>query len=117
MGTAGTTALDTYGALSGSPGPVVTVTVPPSGKVLVSVTSGVQSTTGSASCGMSFTVNGLASDTRAVILLGNNFQQASASFVVTVPPGPITFTALYRRVGGAGTCTFSNRSMWVIPLP
>jgi hypothetical protein len=69
---------------------------------------------------MSFAISGnttmSATDTRALILLGNNLQQSSASFVVSgLNPGSNTFTAQY-RVQGSGTATFSNRSMWAIPL-
>jgi hypothetical protein len=103
-----------------SPGPAVTVTVPASGKVLVAVTSGMQATNGSTSMFMSFALSGAntqaASDSRALILLGNNLQQSTASFVVSgLTPGSTTFTAQY-KVSGSGTATFSNRSMFVIPL-
>jgi hypothetical protein len=81
----------------------------------------MQATNGSTSMFMSFAVSGAstqaASDARSLILLGNALQQSTASFVVSgLTPGSTTFTAQY-RVSGSGTATFSNRSMFVIPLP
>jgi hypothetical protein len=69
---------------------------------------------------MSFALSGTntqaASDARSLILLGNALQQSTASFVFSgLTPGSTTFTAQY-KVSGSGTATFSNRSMWVIPL-
>ncbi len=91
------------------------MTIPASGRVLVSVTSGMQATNGSTSMFMSLAVTGAstmaATDARALILLGNNLQQSSASFVLSgLTPGSNTFTAQY-KVAGSGTGTFSNRSM------
>jgi hypothetical protein len=119
VATAETTTSTTYTDLA-TPGPAVTVTVPASGKVLVSVTSGMKNSNASNPTFMSFAVSGAttqaATDTRALSLLGNNFQQASASFVLTgLTPGSTTFTAKYRTDGG--TATFQNRSIWAIPLP
>ena len=66
---------------------------------------------------MSFAGGGVAADDdRAVILLGNNFQQATATFIITVTLANPTFIAQYRRFP-VGSCTFSNRSMFAIPLP
>jgi hypothetical protein len=69
---------------------------------------------------MSFAISGAttraANDATALNLLGNDFQKASAIFVVSgLTPGSNTFTAKYRT--GAGTATFQNRSIWAIPLP
>jgi hypothetical protein len=123
VATAETTTSPTYTDLA-TTGPAVTATIsattPGSGRALVSVTSGTQATNGSTSMFMSFAVSGAttmaATDTRALVLLGNNLQQASASFVVTgLNAGSTTFTAKY-KVSGSGTATFSNRSIWVIPL-
>jgi len=105
----------------GTAGPSVTVTLPAGAtRALVSVTSGVQGSTGSISCYVSFQVNGAGTlaqmDARALILTNNNLQQASATFVVSgLSAGSNTFTAQYRA--SSGTCTFSNRSIWAIPLP
>jgi hypothetical protein len=109
----------TYANLA-TPGPAITLVVPPSGRVLVSVTSGIETTTGSAVGYMSFALSGAntaaGSDTTALNLLGNVFQKASASFVVSgLTPGSTTFTAVYRTTAGTGT--FQNRSIWAIPLP
>jgi hypothetical protein len=115
----------TYTGLT-TPGPAVTVTIPAgASKALVSVTSGVTGSNGSIQCYMSFAVSGAstqaASDSRAQALTGvsgTNFLQTSASFVVTgLTPGSNTFTAQYRASVNNQTCTFSNRSIWVIPLP
>jgi hypothetical protein len=103
-----------------TPGPAVTVVVPASGKALVSVTAGIQTTQGAALGYMSFAITGgttrAANDATALNLLGNDFQKASAIFVVSgLTPGSTTFTAKYRT--SAGTSTFQNRSIWAIPLP
>jgi hypothetical protein len=89
--------------------------------VLVAVTAGMQATNGSTSMFMSSALSGAntqsAVDARSVILLGNNLQQSTASFVMSgLTPGSTTFTAQY-KVSGSGTATFSNRSIFVIPLP
>ena len=86
----------------------------------MSVTSGMFATNGATSMFMSFAVSGATTmaptDARALVLLGNDLQQSSASFVVSgLNPGSNTFTAQY-KVDGSGTATFLNRSMWVIPL-
>jgi hypothetical protein len=102
-------------------GPAVgNVVVPASGRVLVSVTAGIETATGSGVGYMSFAVSGPtasgANDSTALNLLGNDFQKASATFVVSgLTPGTYTFTAKYRTT--QGTATFRNRSIWVIPLP
>jgi hypothetical protein len=120
--TAESTSSATYVDLT-TPGPSISVTVPASGKVLVSVTSGVTAGNGSTSCAMSFATSGTgatatsAADARAVILLGNSLQAASATYVVTgLNPVSTTFTAKY-EAKGSSSCTFSNRSIWAIPLP
>ena len=89
-------------------------------RALVAVTSGAQATNGSTSMFMSFAVSGAttqaATDARSLILLGNALQQSTASFVLSgLNPGSTTFTAQY-KVSGSGTATFSNRSLFVIPL-
>jgi hypothetical protein len=120
VATSQTTSSTSYTDLT-TAGPAVTVTVPASGKVLVTVTSGMQNSTGGGSCFMAFAVSGptsvAASDAQAVILGGNNLQAASASYVVSglTAGGSYTFTAKYRVTTGTGT--FSNRSIWAIPLP
>ncbi len=118
VGVDGTTNSRSYADAPPAIGPSIQVTVPASLKVLVSVTAGVNATSGSTSCYMSFTGGGVtASDTQAMILLGNNLQQATASFVVTFAnPGPMTLTAKY-KAAPVGSCTFTNRSIFAIPLP
>jgi hypothetical protein len=109
----------TYANLT-TPGPAVTLVVPASGRVLISVTAGIQTTQGGALGFMSFAMSGAntssGNDATALNLLGNDFQKASASFVLSgLTPGSTTFTAVYRT--SAGTSTFQNRSIWAIPLP
>jgi len=107
-----------------TPGPAVTLTIPASGRVLVSVTSGMTGSSGAVSCVMSFAGTGAnifaASDANAVTLSAGTLQRASASSVLTLPnAGGTTFTAMYKREGGGGaaTCAFVNRSIMAIPLP
>ena len=72
---------------------------------------------------MSFNVTGGANaladlNDRALILVNNNVQQSTASFIVTVPAGTTaTFEAQYGYFVGTVPCTFANRSIWAIPLP
>jgi hypothetical protein len=102
-------------------GPAVTVTIPASGRVLVSVSAGTANTTGGGSDFMGFAISGTdtraASDGNALILGGNNLQAATASFIVTglTANGSDIFTAKYRVSGGTGA--WSNRSIWAIPIP
>jgi hypothetical protein len=107
-----------------TPGPAVTVTIPASGRALVSVTSGMIGSSGAVSCFMSFAGSGAnifaATDANAVTLSAGTLQRASASSVLTgLTPGSATFTAKYKREGGGGAanCTFVNRSIMAIPLP
>jgi hypothetical protein len=71
---------------------------------------------------MSFATSGAgatvtpAADSRALILTNNNLQAASAAYVIAgLNAVATTFTAQYKA--SANTCTFSNRSIWAIPLP
>jgi hypothetical protein len=120
-----TSTATTYSATTSpaSPGPAVTVTVPASGKVLVSVTAGMIGDAGSRVCHMGFATSGAnsaaATDANALIHQGSNLNQDSASFVLTgLAGGSTTFTAQYSSSsGGTPTCTYSNRSIWAIPLP
>jgi hypothetical protein len=104
----------------------VQLTVPPSGRVLVTVTSNIDVSTSSVAGAMSFAVTG--GDTRAsgndhaLILTpaGSQVQAASASYVVSgLTPGALdTFTAQYAAPGPVNAvASFSNRQIWAIPLP
>jgi hypothetical protein len=117
------TASLTYADLA-TVGPAVTLTVPASGRVLVSVTSGMTGSSGAVSCFMSFATTGAnitaASDANSVTLASGTLQRASASAVLSgLAPGSTTFTGKFKREGGGGsaTCTFVNRSIMAIPLP
>jgi len=133
-GTAGTVAesIATSEVLTGSltytalptPGPSVTVDVPASGKVLLSVASGMAGSPGGSSCFMSYALSGAntqaASDSTAVVLGGGNgqFLRASAASVFNgLTPGSTTFTALYKVNAANVSCTYSNRTIILIPLP
>jgi hypothetical protein len=121
VATAESTTSLTYTDLT-TKGPLVTLTVPESGKALVSVTAGMEGFGGSSSCYMGFEVTGgptrAPSDGTALILAGHQLQQSSASFVVEglTAGKSVMFQAKYRTSDGK-TCTFSNRSIWAIPLP
>jgi hypothetical protein len=59
----------------------------------------------------------LPSDANALILAGGVRQQTSASFVIEgLTPGSATILAKYKTSDGK-ECTFSNRSIFAIPLP
>ena len=60
-----------------------------------------------------------ASEATASILAGAASQRASAASLLTgLTPGSTTFTALYRGQGSGNLdCTFSDRTIIVLPLP
>jgi hypothetical protein len=87
--------------------------------VLIEITAGMLNSSNGATCSAAFAMTGsntaAASDANAAALGGNNYQRASASSILTgLTPGSTTFTAQYKASNG--TCTFSNRAMWAIPL-
>jgi hypothetical protein len=100
-------------------GPVATVMVPSSGNVLVTLTAFMSN--GAAAGGyMSFQVDSTpATDATSLhcdITTANQSCQGSATYVVSgLSAGSHTFTAKYRA--NAGTETFANRSIILIPLP
>jgi hypothetical protein len=122
VATAESTSSTTYVNLT-TAGPSVTVIVPASGRVLVSVTTATTGNSASTSCLMSFAASGgntvAASDANAVILAGQALQRASATSVLGgLAAASTTFTAQYRVAGqGSASCTYSNRSIMAIPLP
>jgi hypothetical protein len=88
----------------------------------VIVTSRITPSTNNVQGYMSFSATGVAaSDNQALgRAFGNaatgGFIQASASFLVTgLTAGSLAFTAKYRT--SAGTSTFQNRNIIVIPMP
>jgi hypothetical protein len=114
---------DTYSDL-GTPGPSVTVTVPQSGQVLVTLTAGINLNGAAAGGFMSFESSGGSGnvgvhDQRSLTFLSNihGTFRGSATFVVTgLNPGDHTFTAKYRRQGSINVY-FDGRTITVIPLP
>jgi Collagen triple helix repeat (20 copies) len=126
----GFTTSASYGDLSGSPGPSVTVTIPASGKALVTVTGSEANDTGGAQDFISFAVTGGQGPSDALAfesqqppntgVLGNvpvdSTYQGSATYLVTgLTAGSTVFTAKYRVTAGEGQ--FGKRSIIVIPLP
>ncbi|HEY6836436.1 MAG TPA: hypothetical protein VI142_08180 [Gaiellaceae bacterium] len=111
-----------YGDL-GTVGPSITLPVPSTGRVLITVTAQMVGNASSTSCYMSFAASGAntisATDANAVILAAGSVQRSSATSVLSgLTLGSTTFTAKYRVTGGgAANCTFSNRSIMGIPLP
>jgi hypothetical protein len=104
-------------------GPTVNIVVPTSGRLLVSVTSAELGNAGSTACFMSFAGTGAntitAVDANALVQAGGAQQRASANTVlIGLIPGSTTLTAKYKVTGGgASSCTFATRSLYVIPLP
>ena len=112
-------------------GPTATVTVPDSGKVLVTLTAFMTNNSNNKDGYMSFSVVDVAplpsfsvvSGTAASDAMSLHFNddsllsfQGSATYVVSgLSAGSHAFTAKYRTAGG--TETFANRSIIVIPLP
>jgi hypothetical protein len=111
----------TYTGLT-TAGPSVTLTVPATGKILVSVAASMIASTSSTQCYTSYAVSGgstvAAVDLNAVTFTGGALSRASAASELTglTPGSTITVTAQYRS-GGPGTCTYNNRTIIVLPLP
>jgi hypothetical protein len=123
VATSQTTTSTSYTDLA-TAGPAVTVTIPSSGKALVTLTGSLTNNANAAQSNMGFAVSGAttqaASDTQALVVKsgGNQFilVQGSATFFLSgLTPGSNTFTAKYRV--SAGTGTFVNRTIIVVPLP
>jgi hypothetical protein len=124
VATSQTTASTTYTDLA-TVGPSVTVTIPASGKALVTVTGSLTNATNAAQSNMGFAITGAttqaASDTQALVVKNGGAQailvQGSATFFISgLNTGSTTFTAKY-RVSASSTGTFVNRSIIVVPLP
>ena len=102
-----------------TPGPSVTVTVPASGKVLVTLTAAIISTAANEEVAMGFCIDGVQADLwHSLAYMGQTaavMTQNSATFVESVTPGSHTFKATYVAAGGYGI--FWNRHIIVIPLP
>lgn len=108
-------------------GPSVTVTIGQNGMALVGISANVWNNTNVAFSFMGFAISG-ASTVAAADLYSWKRQQPSASvearegvtFLVTgLTPGSTTFKAQYRvQTGGsgAGTGTWADRQIWVLPL-
>lgn len=126
VGTSQTTTSTTYADLS-TVGPAVTVTVGANGILLVTISSFMSNSNANAFCEMSFELSGAntlsADDSRAVrfqMFAANTNGQYSYTILLTgLTPGSTTATAKYSvQTGGsgAGTGTFSNRRISVVPL-
>jgi hypothetical protein len=103
-------------------GPAVTVTIPASGNALVTVTVGLTNSSADVTTFMSFAVSDattrVASDATSLECQpkANSIYRMSATYFVSgLTSGSNTFTAKYRVAAGTGT--FVNRSVIVIPLP
>lgn len=111
-----------------TPGPAVTVTIPASGRALVTITAGLYANAAPAFMQMSFDSSGgsgnvSAHSDRALTMQSLNAQlgtmQASATYLVSgLSAGNHTFTAKYRAGGSpANTVSFNRRHIIVVPLP
>jgi len=96
----------------------VTVTVPASGKVLVTLTAAIISNVQADEVAMGFCIDGVQQDLLHSLAYQNEayvMNQGSATFLETTTPGSHTFKATYVAAGGYGI--FWNRHIIVIPLP
>jgi hypothetical protein len=133
VNTSQTTTSSTYTNLT-TAGPDVPVTVPASGNVLVTLTAYLKTNSSGATDAafMGVSTNGacpgvatggnlVASDTKALAREHGSSSdtgavQASATYLLTgISAGSHTFRACYRA--SAGTATFANRNLIVMPLP
>jgi hypothetical protein len=103
----------------------VTVTIPASGKAIVTVTALISNSSASRGSNMGFTLSGAttlaANDAQSLYLqngsgnAGRPTLQSSATFYLAgLNPGSTTFTAKYSVTAGMGT--FANRTIVVIPI-
>lgn len=105
-------------------GPAVTAAIGANGMALVVVSGWTSDTIATAMNYMAFTVSGAttiaaldtyAANIRVVDNIGGAINQITASYLVTgLTPGSNTFTAKYKT--NAGTATFADRKITVIPL-
>lgn len=118
---ADTTSATSYGALSGSSGPVVTVTTGP--VALVAVGALTQNSTASSNSFASYAISGAttvaANDTISIgasnpTAAATNNNASRVKLETALTPGSNTFTMQYRVASGTGT--FSNRHLAVIPF-
>jgi len=102
-------------------GPAVTVTVPTSGKVLLSFTARLRNSdvNGGAAVGVNVTgANTIAPEDDVYNISSTASADNTGSFtkqLTGLTPGSTTFTLQYRRQGGT-TATFARRNITVIPL-
>lgn len=115
-----TTASTTYADLA-SAGPAQTVTIGPSGKAMVIVSAVAFNSSAANRQFMGFAVSGAstvaASDDYALRtgnVTGPDFNASRAKLLTGLAEGSTTFTAKYRTT--AGTASFSQRSLIVVPL-
>ena len=103
--------------------PTITVSVSATGKALVNIATNLLQSSSSGGCIMGFAVDAVAASDGQSIGIGgttgvtfSDGVSLGATYLVTgLTPGSHTFTAKYRRTGGTGTCTFSDRSLVVTP--
>lgn len=118
VGSAETTASTSYTDLA-TAGPALTVTT--GGNAMIFWTATVQNTVADAACYMSFAISGATtqteSDTWALIQRPSAVNvpvKHGAVYYFPVTSGSNTFTAKYKV--SAGTATFTNRQIFIIPL-
>lgn len=120
----GATTSTTYSSLNDSVITAVTLTIGVNGIAVVSQTAQMYNTTNAAENYASFAVSGAStiasSDLNAVVFglptvgSGMTLQASHCSVLTGLTPGSTTFTMTYRV--SAGTGTFTNRTISVIPL-
>jgi collagen type I alpha len=123
VGPGGETTASTVFTDHATPGPTVTVAVPPSGQGLVALTATIVPNIPGAGGEMSFVSTGgsgnvAPSDSLSLAMAGsgNDYQRASGTFHLTgLSPGSHTFTAKYRTFNSGAA--FADRSLIVMPLP
>lgn len=117
-----TRSVDTYGDLA-TIGPAVTVET--GTRALVIINAYMTASADGVAADMSFAVSGATSigastNWRAVQRFSTAALEdrmgTAIKLVSTLTPGLNTFTAKYRRAGSAGTATFINRRIFVLPL-
>jgi hypothetical protein len=101
-------------------GPSLTTAVSTAGAAIVTITANLYGSSTSEQCFVGVEISGVgggpASDQYSLIASGTSPNQFSATYVFSsLPSGGHTFTLKYRSSVVTNTCTFSNRSIIVVP--
>lgn len=103
-------------------GPSITVNVGPNGLLLIGCSASVSNDTANNGGAMALDITGantIAADqglTGFGLALPNPTDNSRTNLLTGLNAGSTTLVAKYRRYGGSGTASFTNRKVWALPL-